>query len=175
MNNHMQSISRIKVVYNALEDLQNKVVFVGGAVVAFYSDRIVLEPRTTDDVDIIIEVLNYREQADLDERLRQKGFTNDQASGIACRYKVQGIIVDIMPTVDKSFGFDSAWYAPGFRNAINYTIDDHHTIRILSPPYYIATKLEAFRDRGNGDGRTSQDFEDVVFILENRSCQLVGI
>ncbi len=59
----MQSISRIKVVYNSLEDLQDKVVFVGGAVIAFYSDRMVLEPRTTDDVDIIIEVLNYREQA----------------------------------------------------------------------------------------------------------------
>ena len=28
--------------------------------------------------------------------------------------------------------------------------------------------MEAFKGRGKNDGRTSQDFEDIVFVLENR-------
>ena len=169
MDNSTQTITRIKAVYNALEDLQDKVVFVGGAVVALYAERVVLDPRPTDDIDIIVEILNYNEQAALDEKLRQKGFTNDQDSGLACRYLIQGIVVDVMPTKDRSFGFDSLWYGPGFQNAESYKVDDQHNIRILTAPYYLATKLEAFRDRGHGDGRTSQDFEDIVFMLENRA------
>lgn len=168
MDNSAQTITRIKAVYNALEDLQDKVVFVGGAVVALYADRVVLDPRPTDDIDVIVEVLNYRDHAALEEKLHKKGFANDQESGIACRYKFQGITVDIMPTAHRSFGFDSMWYEPGFQNSLTYTVDDKHIIRILSAPYYLATKLEAFRDRGQGDGRTSQDFEDIVFILTNR-------
>lgn len=31
-----------------------------------------------------------------------------------------------------------------------------------------ATKFEAFKGRGKNDGRTSQDFEDIVYVLENR-------
>lgn len=38
----------------------------------------------------------------------------------------------------------------------------------MTSPYLLATKFEAFKGRGNGDGRTSHDFEDIVFVLENR-------
>ena len=31
------------------------------------------------------------------------------------------------------------------------------------------SKLEAFLQRGKNDGRTSTDFEDIIFLLENRS------
>lgn len=50
-----------------------------------------------------------------------------------------------------------------------FTIDQKNTIKILSAPYFLATKLEAFKSRGKGNGRTSHDFEDIVFVLENRS------
>lgn len=35
--------------------------------------------------------------------------------------------------------------------------------------YFLASKLDAFNDRGNDDGRLSQDFEDIVYILNNRT------
>lgn len=170
MNHNKPILTRIKAVYNALEDLKDKVVFVGGAVVSLYADRVVHDPRPTDDIDVLVEILNYRDHVALEEKLHQKGFINDQDSGIACRYRVQGITVDIMPTDDRSFGFDSMWYSHGFHNAVAHPLDDTHVINILTAPYYLATKLEAFRNRGNGDGRTSQDFEDIVFILENRAA-----
>ncbi len=162
-------MTRIKAVYNALEELQDKVVFVGGAVVSLYADREVPEFRPTDDVDVLVEVLNYKERTRLEEILRLKGFTHDIASGIVCRFIIKGITVDVMPTNDSSIGFTSQWYEKGFMNSILYKIDDKHIIRILSAPYFLVTKLEAFNGRGGSDGRTSQDFEDIVFILEQRS------
>lgn len=96
------------------------------------------------------------------------GFSNDTESKVICRYKILGIFVDIMPTTINTFGFSNKWYPDGYKYAIDFFIDDQNTIKILSAPYFLATKFEAFKGRGNNDGRTSQDFEDIIYILENR-------
>lgn len=165
--NHI-NVVRVKAVYNALEELKDKVVFVGGATLAFYSERQQFEVRPTDDIDVIVEILNYAGRAALEEKLRSIGFQHDIESAVICRFKIRGITVDIMPTDDPSVGFKNRWYPDGFRNAVSHRIDDTVTIKILSAPFFIATKLEAFKGRGKEDGRTSQDFEDIVFVLENR-------
>lgn len=165
---HPINIVRIKAVANALAELNAKVVFVGGATISLYANKPVFEVRPTDDIDIIIEILNYSDRADLEDKLRTIGFNHDIDSGIMCRYRIHGIIVDIMPTNDSSIGFNNRWYPEGFEKSIVYEIDTNKTINILSPPYFIATKLEAHKGRGKDDGRTSKDFEDIVFVLENR-------
>ena len=159
---------RIKAVANALDTLNEKIVFVGGATISLYPDRQVFEVRPTDDVDVIIEILNYQNRAEIEERLRAIGFSHDIESGVICRFKIQGIIVDIMPTNDPSIGFSNKWYPDGFNQAVDFTVDEQCTVKILSAPYFIATKLEAFKGRGQNDGRTSQDFEDIIYVLENR-------
>lgn len=40
-------------------------------------------------------------------------------------------------------------------------------INILKAPYYLATKFEAFNNRGK-DYRSSHDMEDIIYILDNR-------
>jgi predicted nucleotidyltransferase len=72
-----ENIIRIKVVHDALEEIANEVVYVGGATVALYADRPAAEARPTDDVDIVIELMHYRDYAAVEERLREKGFEND--------------------------------------------------------------------------------------------------
>lgn len=52
---HQTNLLRIKAVYNALGSLQDDVVFVGGATVSLYADRMAEEVRPTDDIDILIE------------------------------------------------------------------------------------------------------------------------
>lgn len=42
------------------------------------------------------------------------------------------------------------------------------SVRIFSAPYFLATKLEAFVDRRENEGRFSTDFEDIVHVLNNR-------
>lgn len=165
-----ESITRIKVVYDALEELADEVVFVGGATVALYADRPSGEARPTDDVDILVELIHHQGYAAIEERLRSKGFTNDIESGVICRYRVQGIIVDVMPTGENILGFTNSWYEQGYATAVPYALDEHYRIRIFQPVYFLATKMEAFNNRGGGDGRWSSDFEDLVYILNNRNA-----
>lgn len=163
------NILRIKAVYEALGELQGKVVFIGGAAVSLYASRQYSEIRPTEDIDVIIELLNYASIGRLEEQLLKMKFSPDRESGIICRYKINGITVDIMPTnIDNAFGFSNKWYPEGYNNAVDYKIDETSIIKILSPPYFLATKFEAFKGRGNNDGRTSQDFEDIINVLENR-------
>jgi hypothetical protein len=167
---HHQNITRIKAIYNALGPLKDKVVFVGGATISLYRDGDRPEVRVTEDVDVVIEIWQYGSYAALEEQLRSIGFQNDQASGVICRFKYGPTIVDIMPTEGRVLGFSNRWYPDGFKSAVAYAIDPQHTIKIFSPPYFLAAKLDAFLDRGGGDGRTSSDFEDIVFLLEHRSA-----
>lgn len=165
---HQANITRIKAVSNALESLKDQVVFVGGATVSLYADRAATEARPTDDVDIVVEIATKWEYAELEKQLRKMGFQNDINSTYLGRYLLPGIIVDVMPTDISILGFSNVWYESGFKTAINYIIDDQHIVKIFSSPYFMASKLEAFKSRGNNDGRTSTDFEDIVYVLENR-------
>ena len=99
------NIARIQAVYKALGNLGDSVVFVGGATVSLYKDKPAPETRVTDDVDIVVELVTYEEYANMEDQLRKKGFINDIDSGIICRYKINGIIVDIMPTDENILGF----------------------------------------------------------------------
>ena len=165
---HYTNLVRIKAIANAIHPLNTKIVFVGGAVVSLYADKIAFNARPTDDVDIVIEVLDYSAYSRFEDQLRQVGFQNDIYSGVICRYKIQGITVDILPTKSNSTMLANRWHEEGFNNAIEYPLQDANTIFILNPAFFVASKFAAFNDRGNNDGRTSKDFEDIVFVFQNR-------
>lgn len=94
---------------------------------------------------VVIELASYAGYAELDERLRSIGFLNDTESGVFCRYKIQGIIVDVMPTHAEAIGFSNRWYPEGYRQAIMRRIDENSEVMIFSLPYFIASKWEARR------------------------------
>ena len=74
---HRENLLRIKAVNTALEELADEVVYVDGATVSLYIDRLAEEVRPTDDIDILIELINYQGYAAVEDKLRQKGFVND--------------------------------------------------------------------------------------------------
>ena len=164
------NIVRIKVVHAALEELGPFVVYVGGATVSLYKDRIVSETRVTDDVDIVVEIAAYTEFAEIEEKLRRKGFTNDVTSKVICRYVVKGVVVDIMSTKGDILGFTNPWYEDGVKHAITYQLDSRTEIRIFDAVHFLASKIAAFQNRGNNEGRTSSDFEDIVYLLKSRDA-----
>ncbi len=43
------------------------------------------------------------------------------------------------------------------------------SIRMVSAVGFVATKLEAFRDRGGGDFLSSHDIEDVLNVVDGRA------
>lgn len=143
-------------------------MFVGGSVAELYAD----DPAATDirptmDVDCVIELATYGSLQDFEQMLRDRKFVNDIESGVICRWKYNGEIVDIMPDRGSIFGFTNRWYRPGFQHRAEVRVNDM-TIYILPPLYYVATKIEAVRGRGGEDLRFSHDFEDLVYVLNNR-------
>jgi hypothetical protein len=70
MKNKQTSISRIRIVARALEDLAEKTVFVGGATVSLYaSDSAAFESRPTDDVDVVVEIVSYSEFIQFEKKI----------------------------------------------------------------------------------------------------------
>jgi predicted nucleotidyltransferase len=165
------NLEMLTIIAKALEEIRDQVVFVGGATVQFYATRSgAPEPRPTLDVDCIVAVASRVQYNKLDEAVRAKGFRNDQSEGAPlCRWIYDDIKLDLMPTDTNALGFTNEWYDEGIRNAIDQVLEDGPTIRILSAPYFFATKLVALRSRGMTDLRTSKDLEDLVFVLNHRA------
>lgn len=59
------------------------------------------------------------------------------------------------------------------RHAFKARLSSDIEIRVADAPSFIATKLEAFLDRGAGDYLSSHDLEDVLSIVDGRP-ELVG-
>lgn len=53
-----------------LKELKNQMIFVGGAVVSLYTDdEVANEIRPTEDIDLTINLLNYKNWTQMQERL----------------------------------------------------------------------------------------------------------
>lgn len=162
------SVLMIEAVAKALGDLKDEVVFVGGSTVPFYiEDEGATEPRPTKDVDCIIELVNYSEYGKLEAKLREKGFVNSQEPrDPICRWKISGVTVDVMPTDENIIGFSNKWYKEGMKEAEEVRLPSGTAIKIFTPPYFVASKYEAYLGRGTGDFRLSHDIEDVMTLLD---------
>lgn len=174
MKNNIINIATVAEIATALKELKDQMIFVGGAVVSLYvKDEPAEEIRQTDDVDVTINLVNYAAWAQMQERLAVLGFSPDPNGHAICSYLYKGISVDIMPSKDGPVGPANRWYEVGFDNLWTHTIDGID-IKILSVGCFLASKFEAFKDRGR-DYRLSHDFEDIIYILDNRASIIADI
>jgi predicted nucleotidyltransferase len=166
-----QLLEMLKAVASALgEDLRGRLVFVGGCTTAlFITDPITLEDvRATDDIDLIVDLTGQPAWAILQEELRQRGFMEAADEDVICRMRLGKLKVDFMPDDPAVLGFSNRWYAKGIETAISIQLSDELTILILTPPLFLATKLEAFAGRGKDDLFMSRDAEDLLLIVDGR-------
>ncbi len=168
MKNKIINIEVVAEVAAALGDLKENMVFVGGAVVSLYTDDpAVDEIRPTQDIDMTLNIISLHHWQEVQEQLGKLGFYPDPFGHAICRYKYKDIPVDIMSAEDGPFGPSNPWYKPGFKSLLTVKAKDQ-AIKILSAPYYLATKFEAFNNRGK-DYRTSHDMEDIIHVIDNRT------
>ena len=125
--------------------------------------------RETKDVDVIVEVTTRAEYYTLSKKLRELGFKEDQSEDAPlCRWVMKGVILDVMPTDSEILGFSNAWYPVAMKEAVEIELPNGNKIKIVTAPYFLATKLEAFEGRGNGDYLLSHDLEDLISVVDGR-------
>jgi len=64
--------------------------------------------------------------------------------------------------------FTNPWYADAIEASVDTQLPNGTSIRLITAPYFVATKLEAFYDRGQGD-YMSHDIEDIVNVIDGRA------
>jgi len=165
-----ENIRNLKKVGQALGDMCEDMIFVGGAVVELYATDPAPPPvRPTLDVDCVIKMTSRTGFRRIEKDLEKRGFKHDTSEGAPiCRWIIDGLQVDIMPVRAEILGFANQWHEKGINHTIRHAVEKGTEIDILSPPFFIASKLEALRDRGGDDLRGAPDFDDVVFVLDNR-------
>lgn len=168
MKNTTINLGVIKKVAQALGELNERVVFVGGAVVSLYiNDSAADDVRPTKDVDISLEILSVGDLENLRLDLIDKGFRQRMNEKVICRFFYDEVKVDVMSTQAIGWAPSDKWYGPGFKHLQEIKIENV-LVRILPLAYYLASKFDAYHDRGGKDPRTSHDFEDIIYILDNR-------
>jgi hypothetical protein len=161
-------------VVRLLVPVLDELVFVGGCTTGlFITDPAAGGVRPTKDVDAIVDVTSYAEYTTLSERLRTLGLAEDTTPGAPfCRWRHGQLIVDVMPTDATVLGFSNRWYPTAIETAQTFRIAGHD-VRVVTPPLFIATKLEAFHGRGDDDVVASHDLEDIITVIDGRP-EIVG-
>lgn len=154
-----------KKVALALGELNEQVVYVGGAMVSIYiNDTAAEDIRPTKDIDLTFQIASYAKLEQLREELVSKGFSQSSDDKVTCRFRFEDLIVDVMTTEAVGWAPSNPWFEKGFNKAINVDLEDIN-IKILPLPYFLATKMEAFMDRGIKDVYASHDLEDLVYLF----------
>ena len=153
-----------------LVPLLDQIVFVGGCAAGMLiTDPGAAPVRPTVDVDAIVEIASYAELMALEGCLRQLGFEQPHVEGAPlCRWIHADVILDLMPTDPTILGFSNRWHPQALGSAGTATVGGHQ-IRLISAPYFLATKLEAFHGRGQFDYGMSRDVEDIVTVVDGRA------
>lgn len=160
----------LRHIADALGDLREQVVFVGGAVAGLLvTDPLADSVRATRDVDAVVNATRAVFHL-IEEAVAQRGFVRDVQGDVICRWvhKDSGLLFDLMPVQPEVLGFSNRWYPYAVETAEPVELSPGLTIRLVSAVGFVATKLEAYAGRGAGDFLTSHDIEDVLNIVDGR-------
>ena len=168
------NLEKLILAITALGPLADDMVFLGGSATGLLlTDPAAPPVRASIDVDVIVEVSTRKDYYELSEQLRIRGLSEDQSPGAPlCRWKKENLILDVMPTSSDILGFSNKWYQAAIAAAdlteLKTSQGDLLKIRLVSAPYFLATKLEAFDGRGKGDYYGSHDMEDIIALIDGR-------
>ena len=155
----------------ALGPLRERLVFVGGCATGLLlTDPAAAGVRPTEDVDAIVEVATLAGYHALRPLLAERGFVQTMADNTPpFRWFWNRLQLDLVPVDAHVLGFTNRWYRPGFAKAVSTALDDKVSLRHLDAPHFLATKFEAYNDRGGRDVYLSHDLEDIVTVIDGRA------
>lgn len=165
----LANLRMLEFVATKLGGIRDDVVFLGGCTTGlFITDSAFPDVRYTLDVDCIVDVVSLNQYHQLEKKLSKQGFKKSLSEDVICRWFYDHVTLDVMPTDETILGFGNRWYKRAISTSIIHQLTDKIEIKILTAPYFLATKLEAFKTRGKSDYYMSHDFEDIMSILDGR-------
>jgi predicted nucleotidyltransferase len=169
------NLAILELIAQALGPVCEEVIFVGGCATGLLLTQERPEAiRITEDVDIVAQALTVRDYHLIEKKVRLQGFSNDmRPNAPICRWVYKQVTLDLMPTVKEILGFANRWYPLAIETAQTVVLPSGLQIRLICAPVFIATKLEAFKDRGTSasgqpDYLGSHDLEDIMTVLDRR-------
>ncbi len=164
------NLSILVPVAEALGELCESLVFVGGCATGLLLSAPRAQAiRATMDVDVVARVISTADYHTVEQAVAGRGFQHDLSPGAPiCRWVWRGVLLDLMPSEPGILGFHNRWYPLAVETATRVAIPGGMTIRLITAPPFIATKLEAFRGRGNSDYLASHDLEDLIAVVDGR-------
>lgn len=171
MNANDPNVALLEIVAERLgDDLRDQMVFVGGAVAGLLiTDPAMPAIRPTEDVDLVCRAIARAEYHAVEIELRARGFVQDmRPDAPICRWGVGNVVVDVMPPLEEILGFANPWYPLALETAESVALPSGRLIRLITAPVFLATKLEAFAGRGNGDYLFSHDLGDLLAVIDGR-------
>lgn len=172
MRTEAVSLRAIADVAELLGDFRDSVVFVGGATIPLLvTDAAAGSDRPTDDVDVVVEATSPVEYYALAAKLRERGFAEDMRDQppVICRWKHGNYRVDVMPVEGSFMGFRGAWFRAVCDRPWTLEVRAGISVKVVRAPELLATKAEAFADRGRGDFVVSKDVEDILSVVNGRA------
>lgn len=173
----VRNLEMLHEVAAGFGDQLSRVVFVGSAILDLYADDPAApENRPAKDIDCVIRAEALLDVLNWEKFLVQRGFVREfPEERIPVRWLYKGISVHLIPGTPDLAGFSNRWYEEAVFHAQTRQISPELRIRLFSPAYYLATKMEAFRNRGRRSFRLSSDFADMVYLLAWRKDILTDI
>lgn len=160
----------LMMAVDQLGELAGELVFVGGCATGLLITDAAAPPvRITRDVDAIVQVTTLGDYHQFSAKLRAKGFQEDtEDDAPICRWTAGAVILDVMPINERILGFGNSWYAEAAQHASAVQLPSGAKVNMVSVPYFLITKLDAFEGRGRGDFLMSHDIEDIVAVVDGR-------
>ena len=103
-----------------------EIVFVGGVTLGLLiTDKAAAPIRSTDDVDVIAEILTYVDYIAFSERLRKAQFTEDTSEQpLTCRWFHGKLKLDVLALSKEVLGYTNVWYESALKQAISFLFLD---------------------------------------------------
>lgn len=174
MNPNDPNVAMVEAVAARLGALRERMVFVGGCAAGLLvTDPALPAIRATEDVDVVVETATLADYHRLEKEMAAAGFGRDMREGAPiCRWRLGEAVLDLMPVDKKILGFGNRWYPLAVGTAHSAALPSGAEIRLILAPLFIATKLEAFLDRGKGDFLMSHDLGDALAVIDGRETLL---
>ncbi len=136
------NLAMLAFVSEKFGDLCSDVVFLGGCATALLiSDAAAPDLRHTLDVDCIIDVISLGQYSRIEQRLREKGFSQRMMESVICRWYFGELILDIMPTDEKILGFSNCWYKAAIDHRATIALTQEQNIHVVTAPYFLVIFL----------------------------------